>query len=72
MTLAERELGKASYALQWLVARPSNILQACEGDQRERYLLPAVRGERYDCLAMTRARRRLRRTVHDDACGARR
>ncbi len=53
MTLAERELGKASYALQWLVARPSNILQACEGDQRERYLLPAVRGERYDCLAMT-------------------
>jgi acyl-CoA dehydrogenase len=53
MTLAERELGKASYALQWLVARPSNILQACEGDQRERYLLPAVRGDRYDCLAMT-------------------
>jgi acyl-CoA dehydrogenase len=53
MTLAERELGKASYALQWLVARPSNILLACEGDQRERYLLPAVRGERYDCLAMT-------------------
>ena len=53
MTLAERELGKASYALQWLVARPGNILQACEGDQRERYLLPAVRGERYDCLAMT-------------------
>ena len=53
MTLAERELGKASYALQWLVARPSNILRACEGEQRERYLLPAVRGERYDCLAMT-------------------
>jgi acyl-CoA dehydrogenase len=53
MTLVERELGKASYALQWLVARPSNILQACEGDQREQYLLPAVRGERYDCLAMT-------------------
>jgi acyl-CoA dehydrogenase len=53
MTLAERELGKASYALQWLVARPSNILQACAGDQREQYLLPAVRGERYDCLAMT-------------------
>jgi acyl-CoA dehydrogenase len=53
MTLAERELGKASYALQWLVARPSNILQACEGGQREQYLLPAVRGERHDCLAMT-------------------
>ncbi len=53
MALAERELGKASYALQWLVARPSNILQACEGEQRDRYLIPAVRGQRYDCLAMT-------------------
>src|SRR3954471_14400447 len=53
MTLVERELGRTSYALQWLVARPSNILQACAGEQRERYLLPAVRGERYDCLAMS-------------------
>jgi acyl-CoA dehydrogenase len=35
------------------VGRPSNILLACEGEQRERYLLPAVRGERTDCLAMT-------------------
>lgn len=53
MTLVERELGKASYALQWLVARPSNILLACEGEQRERYLLPSISGERHDCLAMT-------------------
>jgi acyl-CoA dehydrogenase len=53
MALVERELGRASYALQWLVARPSNILQACEGDQRERYLLPSIRGERHDCLAMS-------------------
>jgi acyl-CoA dehydrogenase len=53
MTLVERELGRASYALQWLVARPSNILQACEGQQREEYLLPSIRGERHDCLAMT-------------------
>jgi acyl-CoA dehydrogenase len=53
MTLVERELGKASYALQWLVARPSNILLACGGEQREQYLLPSIRGERYDCLAMT-------------------
>jgi acyl-CoA dehydrogenase len=51
--LVERELGKASYALQWLVARPSNILQACEGEQRDRYLLPSIRGERHDCLAMS-------------------
>ena len=53
MTLVERELGRASYALQWLVARPSNILLACAGDQRERYLLPAIRGDRHDCLAMS-------------------
>lgn len=53
MVLVERELGRASYALQMLVERPSNILRACQGDQRERYLLPAVRGERHDCVAMT-------------------
>jgi acyl-CoA dehydrogenase len=53
VTLAERELGWTSYALQWLIARPSNILRACEGDQVESYLLPVIRGERVDCLAMT-------------------
>ena len=51
--LLERELGKASFALQSIVGRPSNILQACAGDQVERYLLPTVRGERLECLAMT-------------------
>ncbi|MEO6821525.1 MAG: acyl-CoA dehydrogenase family protein [Candidatus Nanopelagicales bacterium] len=55
LTLAERELGRASYALQMLVARPSNILQGCVGDQVERYLRPTVRGQRHDCLAMTEA-----------------
>jgi acyl-CoA dehydrogenase len=50
----EKELGRTSYALQFIcVARPSNILLACEGEQRERYLLPAVRGEKTECLAMT-------------------
>jgi acyl-CoA dehydrogenase len=53
MVLVERELGRASYALQLLVARPSNILRACQGKQRDRYLLPAIRGERHDCVAMT-------------------
>lgn len=52
--LYEKELGKANYALHWTcVARPSNILMACEGEQREKYLFPAVRGEKSDCLAMT-------------------
>jgi acyl-CoA dehydrogenase len=53
LVLLERELGRASYALQYLVARPSNILQACRGRQREDYLLPTVAGEKVDCLAMT-------------------
>lgn len=53
VTLVERELGRTSFALQMLVARPSNILQACEGEQRDRYLMPAIRGERHDYLAMT-------------------
>ena len=35
--LYEKELGHTSYALQYTcVARPSNILLACEGAQRER------------------------------------
>lgn len=52
--LMERELGHTGYALQMLaVARPSRILLACEGDQRATYLLPAVAGERTECLAMT-------------------
>lgn len=52
-TLLERELGRASMALTVFFGRPSGILAACEGEQKERYLLPAVRGEKYDALAMT-------------------
>ena len=51
--LVERELGRGSMALNHFFGRPQNILMACDGDQRERYLLPAVRGERMDALAMT-------------------
>ena len=53
LALVERELGAASYALQYIVARPSNILRACKGSQIERYLLPTVRGDRVECLAMS-------------------
>jgi acyl-CoA dehydrogenase len=53
MALIERELGRTSFALQYAVARPSNILRACKGEQIERYLLPAIRGERVECLALT-------------------
>src|ERR1700733_2068749 len=52
--LYEKELGRTGYALHYsCVGRPSNILLACEGEQRERYLLPTVRGERVECLAMS-------------------
>ena len=52
--LYERELGRANYALHWTcVARPSNILLAGTPEQRERYLFPCIRGEKWDCLAMT-------------------
>jgi acyl-CoA dehydrogenase len=52
-TLVERELGRGSMALTHFFGRPQNILMACNAEQRERYLLPAVRGERMDALAMT-------------------
>ena len=52
--LYEKELGKANYALHWTcVARPSNILLAGTEEQRQRYLYPCIRGEKWDCLAMT-------------------
>ncbi|MEX2649073.1 MAG: acyl-CoA dehydrogenase family protein [Alphaproteobacteria bacterium] len=53
MMLVEKELGRAGYALHFLLARPSMILMACQGEQRERYLVPAVKGERIDCFAIT-------------------
>lgn len=51
--LVERELGRGSMALTHFFGRPQNILMACRGDQIERYLKPAVSGERMDALAMT-------------------
>lgn len=51
--LVERELGRGSMALTHFFGRPQNILMACEGDQIDRYLTPAVKGERMDALAMT-------------------
>ncbi len=52
--LYEKELGRTNYALHWTcVARPSSILLAGTDEQKERYLYPCVRGETWDCLAMT-------------------
>src|SRR5262249_51773031 len=52
-TLLERELGRANMGLGLFWGRPSEILIACNDDQRERYLLPSVRGEKIDALAMS-------------------
>ncbi len=41
-TLVERELGRGSMALTVFFGRPSGILMACEGEQREKYLLPSA------------------------------
>lgn len=50
----EKELGRANYALHWTcVARPSNILLAGTPEQRQKYLEPCMKGETWDCLAMT-------------------
>ena len=52
-TLLERELGRASMALSVFWGRPSNILCSGNDEQRRRYLLPCVRGEKIDALAMS-------------------
>ena len=52
-TLLERELGRASNALAVFFGRPSGILHACTPEQAEEYLVPCVKGEKFDALAMT-------------------
>ena len=52
-TIMEREFGKTSHALHSWVARPTEILLACQGDQVERYLLPCVSGAKRELFALT-------------------
>lgn len=53
MALVEREYGKTSHALHAWIARPTELLLACEGDQRERYLKPCVSGDKRELFALT-------------------
>jgi len=53
MHLIEREYGKTSHALHSWAARPTEILLACEGEQREKYLLPCVTGEKRELFGLT-------------------
>ena len=65
--LYEKELGRANYALHWTcVARPSNILLACKGEQREKYLLPCSPRREVGLPCDDRARRGLRPARHED------
>ncbi len=51
--LFERELGKASYGLAGNIARPTELLLACEGDQIDKYLAPCVTGDKHESFALT-------------------
>lgn len=53
MGLVERELGKASYGLGANIARPTELLLACDGDQVDKYLAPCVTGEKHEVFALT-------------------
>jgi acyl-CoA dehydrogenase len=51
--LVQEELGQLTNALWDAVWRPANALRACTPEQRHEYLIPAIRGERRDCFAVT-------------------
>jgi acyl-CoA dehydrogenase len=53
--IVQEQLGQLTNALWDMVWRPANALRACDAAQRERYLLPGIRGERRDCVAVTEA-----------------
>ena len=52
-TFLERELGRAAMGLGVYWGRPSEILSACNAEQRERYLMPSIAGDKIDALAMS-------------------
>jgi acyl-CoA dehydrogenase len=47
------ELGKLTNGLWDVVWRPANALLACNPEQRERWLLPCITGERREAVAIT-------------------
>lgn len=53
LSLVEREYGKTSHALHSWIARPTELLLACEGDQRATYLAPCITGEKRELFALT-------------------
>jgi acyl-CoA dehydrogenase len=51
--IVQEQLGQLTNALWDMVWRPANALRACDDAQRERYLIPGIRGDRRDCVAVT-------------------
>ena len=51
--IVQERLGQLTNALWDAVWRPANALRHCTPEQRERYLVPAIAGERRDCFAVT-------------------
>ncbi len=51
--IVQERLGQLTNALWDAVWRPANALRHCTPEQRERYLIPAINGERRDCFAVT-------------------
>ena len=54
MCLVEEELGRTADALiRRVFGQVYEMLVQCQGEQRERYLYPTVRGDKITCLALT-------------------
>ena len=51
--IVSERLGQLTNALWDAVWRPANALRHCTPEQRERYLIPAIAGDRRDCFAVT-------------------
>ncbi len=51
--IVEEEFGKVTNCLWDIPWRPANVLALASPEQRERYLLPILRGERFDAFATT-------------------
>ncbi|HEY1485696.1 MAG TPA: acyl-CoA dehydrogenase family protein, partial [Micromonosporaceae bacterium] len=51
--VVQEELGRLTGALWDMVWRPANALRFCTPEQREKYLIPVINGERRDCYAVT-------------------
>ena len=62
--IVEEEFGKVTNCLWDIPWRPSNVLAQGSPEQRERYLLPILRGERFDAFATTEPESGLRRRRH--------